>query len=102
MYPLAPERWDLFTEQGAVLRRTAENTPFFQVISIDGDALHYEARTATGLLYDAFRIDKSNRGQNTVTELPTDFESERHFDNTGPYEDGQFDRIPVLPNDDRG
>jgi hypothetical protein len=97
MYPLAPERWNQFAEQGAVLSLTAENTPFFQVISIDGDTLHYEARTATGLLYDAFRIDKSDRGQNNVTELPTDFDAERHFDNTGPYEDGQFDRIPVLP-----
>jgi hypothetical protein len=97
MYSIASQRWDPFTEQGAVLRRTAENTPFFQVIAIDGNALHYEARTATGLLYDAFRIDKSQRGQNRVTELPTDFDAERHFDNTGPYEDGRFDRVPVLP-----
>lgn len=98
MYSMAPERWDAFAEQGAVLRRTAENTPFFQVISIDGDTLRYEARTATGLLYDALRIDKSDGAPNRVTELPTDFEAERHFDNTGPYEDGRFDRIPVLPD----
>jgi 3',5'-cyclic AMP phosphodiesterase CpdA len=97
MYPLAPGGWDQFAEQGAVLRRTAENTPFFQVISIDGDTLHYEARTSTGLLYDAFRIEKSDRGPNKVTELPTDFDAERNFDNTGPYEDGRFDRVPVLP-----
>jgi hypothetical protein len=97
MYPLASQRWDPFAEQGAVLQRTAENTPFFQVISIDGNSLSYEARTATGLLYDAFRIDKSNRGPNRITDLPTDFDAERHFENTGPYEDGQFDRVPVLP-----
>jgi hypothetical protein len=97
MYSIAAGRWEQFATQGAVLRRAAENTPFFQVISIDGDALHYEARTATGLLYDAFRIDKSDGGPNRVTELPTDFEAERSFRNTAPYEDGQFDRIPVLP-----
>jgi 3',5'-cyclic AMP phosphodiesterase CpdA len=97
MYRIAPERWDQFAEHRAVLRRTAENTPFFQVVAIDGDTLHYEARTATGLLYDAFRIDKSHRGQNRVTELPTDFAAERHFDNTPAYEEGQFDRVPPLP-----
>jgi hypothetical protein len=59
--------------------------------------MHYEARTSTGLLYDAFRIEKSDRGPNNVTELPTDFDAERNFDNTGPYEDGRFDRVPVLP-----
>ncbi|HEY7673381.1 MAG TPA: metallophosphatase, partial [Gammaproteobacteria bacterium] len=97
MYPIAAQLWDPFAAQGAVLRRAAENTPFFQVISIDGDTLRYEARTATGLLYDAFRIDKSDRGPNRVTELPTDFDAERRFENTGPYEDGRFDRVPVLP-----
>jgi len=97
MYPITAGRWDQFANDGAVLRRAAENTPFFQVISIDGDTLHYEARTATGRVYDAFRIDKSQRGPNRVTELPTEFDEERHFDNTGPYEDGQFDRVPPLP-----
>jgi hypothetical protein len=97
MYRAASERWDAFAEHGAVLERVAENTPFFQVISIDGDSLHYEARTATGLLYDAFLIHKSQRGRNHITELPTDFATERSFENTGAYEDGQFDRVPPLP-----
>ena len=34
----------------------AEDTQLFQVIRIDGDTLRYEARTATGRLYDAFSL----------------------------------------------
>ncbi|PBJ82946.1 phosphoesterase [Lysobacteraceae bacterium NML93-0399] len=35
---------------------TAEDTQLFQVIRIDGDTLHFEARTVTGRLYDAFEL----------------------------------------------
>lgn len=34
----------------------AEDTQLFQVLRIDGDRLRYEARTATGRLYDAFEL----------------------------------------------
>ncbi len=34
----------------------AEDTQLFQVIRIEGDRLRYEARTATGRLYDAFEL----------------------------------------------
>lgn len=95
MYRADPEGWDRFRENGAILRRMAENTPFFQVISIDGDSLTYEAHTATGLLYDAFRLDKARRGPNRIVELSTDFDVERTFDSTPPYEDGQFDQAPL-------
>jgi hypothetical protein len=40
------------------MARAAENTQLYQIISIDGDALRYEARTAAGELYDAFRLTK--------------------------------------------
>jgi hypothetical protein len=40
------------------MRRAAENTQLYQIISIDGDKLRYEARTATGELYDAFSLHK--------------------------------------------
>lgn len=49
MYDL-PERswWD----------RAAENTQLFQVISIDGDTLRFEAFTSTGRPFDSFAIGK--------------------------------------------
>jgi hypothetical protein len=94
MYGIADQRWDGFTENRVVLQRAAENTQFFQVISIDGDSLRYEARTATGRLYDAFRIEKSAQGANRITELPTDFATERTFETTGAYENPRLDTVP--------
>jgi acid phosphatase type 7 len=35
----------------------------FQAISVDGGELTYRAYTATGALYDAFRLSKSVRGK---------------------------------------
>src|SRR5690606_21406038 len=64
MYGIAEAGWDAFAEHGAVLERAAENTPFFQVVSLDGDSLTYEARTATGQVYDAFRLVKPRTGPN--------------------------------------
>jgi len=97
MYRVGADEWSAFAEQGAVLEITAENTPFFQVLSLDGDALTYEARTATGKLYDAFRLEKPRTGPNRLVELPTDFEEPRSFDNTGPYDSGRLDVQPPRP-----
>ncbi len=47
---------------------TGEDTQLFQVIRIDGDALHYESRTATGRLYDAFEI-RGASGARTLHEI---------------------------------
>ncbi|KAF1692912.1 phosphoesterase [Pseudoxanthomonas koreensis] len=38
------------------MRPVAEDTQLFQVLRIDGPVLRYEARTATGRLYDAFEL----------------------------------------------
>jgi len=98
MYGTAEMGWEAFGEHGAVLQRLAENTPFFQVISIDGAALTYEARTATGSVYDAFRIDKSRNGPNRITELPADIAEELSFENTPVYESSRLDVVPPLPS----
>jgi hypothetical protein len=55
MYGLTP---------GTLFERTAEDTQLFQVIRIAGDSLAYEARTARGLLYDAFELRKRAGGPN--------------------------------------
>ena len=97
MYEVDDGAWAQFDEHGVVLQRAAENTPFFQVISIDGDSLTYQARTSTGRLYDAFRLDKPRSGPNRIEELSTDFEDERRFENTGPYEGTRYDTVPPRP-----
>ena len=40
------------------MKRGAEDTQLFQVIEVDGDEIRYEARTARGMLYDAFTLKK--------------------------------------------
>lgn len=53
------------------MRRAAEDTQLYQIISIDGGTLRYEARTATGELYDAFRLTKQPGKINQLTdEIP--------------------------------
>ncbi|MEX2111806.1 MAG: metallophosphoesterase family protein [Pirellulales bacterium] len=51
-----PKMYNL--ERRPEMARAAENTQLYQIVSIDGDTLRYEARTATGELYDAFRLTK--------------------------------------------
>lgn len=97
MYNTSDEGWSAFGEHNAVLARTGENTPFFQVVSTDRDTLTYEAHTSTGQLYDAFRLVKPRTGPNRLEELPTDFAEPRSFDNTQPYESGRYDQVPALP-----
>ena len=51
-----PKQYRLSDEAKRSMDPTAEDTQLFQVIRIDGDRLHYQARTATGRLYDAFEL----------------------------------------------
>lgn len=46
----------------------AEDTQLFQLIRIDGDALRYEARTASGRLYDAFALQAGADGARRLLE----------------------------------
>jgi 3',5'-cyclic AMP phosphodiesterase CpdA len=48
--------------------RMAEDTQLYQIIHIDGVKLRYEARTATGELYDAFTLEKIPGEPNRLTE----------------------------------
>ena len=48
--------------------RRAEDTQLYQVITVDGDHLTYEAKTATGKLYDAFKLVKRMGEPNTLIE----------------------------------
>lgn len=50
------------------MRRAAEDTQLYQIISINGTTLRYEARTATGEVYDAFRLLKRPGQLNEVVD----------------------------------
>ncbi len=53
--------------------RIAYGRQLFQVVKVDGDKLRYEARLASGEIYDAFTIEKDANGKNTLIEqIPDD------------------------------
>lgn len=55
------------------MKRIGEDTQLYQVISIDGDQLRFEAKTAIGELYDAFELHKTAPGKNNrLVELPAE------------------------------
>lgn len=82
MYDFNDDGWDVYQPEGVELDRMAENTQFFQVIDVDGRELHYKAYTATGELYDAFKLRKDAAGEKTLTDL---LQETRHFENTQEY-----------------
>lgn len=55
-------------EPAGFAKREAEDTQFFQIISVDGRTLQYEAWTATGVLYDAFTLTKKSDGAKELIE----------------------------------
>ncbi len=59
-----PKMYDL--ERAGWMERAAERTQLFQVVRIAGDRLSYEARTARGLLYDAFELRKRHGKPNQL------------------------------------
>lgn len=114
MYKLRENAWD---DWDAERDRAAENTQLVQVINVDGDKLSYEAYTATGELYDAFDIVKSQDGTpNKFIERKNDAIPARRHENTISYYDQlpediktdiskkykgyEFDKINYLTRDD--
>ncbi len=73
MYSLDDEAW---------WDRAAENTQLYQIISVDGDRLQYEARTAVGDLYDAFELVKHEGLPNRTIDQTHPGVLERRHDNT--------------------
>jgi len=60
-----PKQYDRNNYQFA---RRAEDTQLYQVVSIDGDQLRYQAKTATGVLYDAFTLNKKPGAVNELID----------------------------------
>lgn len=55
-------------QQRDIVKRSAENTQLYQIITVDGDELRYEARTATAKPYDAFTLKKRAGQPNELVE----------------------------------
>lgn len=53
-----PKMYDLDGKPHVEMPRRAEDTQLYQIITIDGQTLRYEARTAAGEVYDAFTLKK--------------------------------------------
>lgn len=62
MYALNPENKKFW------MARAAEDTQLYQIITVDGNKLKYEARTVTGELYDAFDLEKQRNKVNRMVE----------------------------------
>lgn len=57
------------------MARAGEDLQMYQVISIHEDTLFYEAKTAKGMLYDAFRSEKRDGEPNEIIDMiPGDVE----------------------------
>ena len=64
-----PKQYRLSDEARRTMDPTAEDTQLFQVLRIDGQRLRYQARTATGRLYDDFEIVRAADGRKTMREI---------------------------------
>ena len=66
-----PKMYDLQDPRDFV-PRTASGAQLYQIIEIDGEELRYEARVATGELYDAFTLKKREGQRNELIEQVPD------------------------------
>ncbi len=64
-----PKQYRLSAQARATMKPTAEDTQLFQVLRLDDKGLRYEARTATGRLYDAFQIRRDGQGAKHFSEI---------------------------------
>lgn len=68
----SPKQYRLSSEAAASMSPVAEDTQLFQVLRVDPQRLHYEARTVTGKLYDAFELQRDADGSVRKVELEAD------------------------------
>ena len=77
VYEFRDDGWNLYKPDGVVLDRKATNTPFFQVIDVDGNELTYRAYMANGQLYDAVRLRKQPDGTKELVPWEKELGEER-------------------------
>lgn len=67
-----PKMYDVSKPLRPEFQRVAEDTQLFQIISVDGDELRYQALTATGQPYDRFTLKKQPGQPNELIEQVPD------------------------------
>lgn len=72
MYNLTMDKW---------MDRAASNTQLYQIISINGNKLSFEAYTATGKLYDAFDMIKTDGTKELIERVPNGVEERTDLPN---------------------
>ena len=73
-----PKMYDLTEVNENLMARVAADTQLFQLITVDGDVLKYEAYTAAGSLYDGFVLHKQADGKSKlVNRIPPRKENRR-------------------------
>ncbi len=55
-------------QREAWMTRAAGGTPMYQIITIDGNRLHFETRTALDEVYDAFELHKQRGRHNRIVD----------------------------------
>jgi 3',5'-cyclic AMP phosphodiesterase CpdA len=85
-----------WTALGAERERIAENTQLFQVITIEGDRLRFEAYTAIGELYDAFDLIHNGTAPNKFIELRANAVPEKYHATTIPYQDPLPENVKMI------
>jgi hypothetical protein len=64
--------YDAISAPHSLMDRIAEFTQLYQIISVDGDILKYEARTPSGEPYDRFELHKiADGGSRLVNQAPS-------------------------------
>ena len=85
MYELKPDGWESYADYGVTLQKAAENTQFYQIITVDGARLTYEAYTADDQLYDYFEMVKGSTGSKSLSVGSRQTLNARRFSNTADY-----------------
>lgn len=66
-----PKMYGADPPEGLETRRVAEDAQLYQIISVDGNTLRYEARTALGDVYDGFTLKKrEGRPNQMINQIP--------------------------------
>lgn len=68
-----PKMYETDESSRSRMAKTGENVQLYQIISIDGKVLRYDARSVDGVVFDAFELRKGADGANAmVTAGPSD------------------------------
>ena len=57
-------------EAKKTMQKTGQNKQLYQIITVNGSRLKYEAFLVTGELYDSFELQKNPDGTNTFIRQP--------------------------------